>query len=162
MKNEISNLTLETPVDVEEKIIDFSVQMKFELNEVLSVGLGEFENEFHNDKNITFLMLMAQGSVIYYELYNTSSGQEVLITRFIVEDKLNPKVGEFFYYFSENQELNITIKAFNSYEVSESVEASIWIKDPITEILLSKLVKLKIDHFLNCGILLQTISSRKI
>ena len=134
MKNEISNITLETPVDVEERIIDFSVQMKFELNDVLSVGLGEEENEFHNDKNITFLMIVPQGSVLYYELYNTTSGQEELIKRFTVDDKLNPTVGNFSYYFSENQELNITWKAFNSYEVSESVYASIWIKDPVTEI----------------------------
>ncbi|XP_043202129.1 uncharacterized protein LOC122370530 [Amphibalanus amphitrite] len=134
MKNEISNVTLEIPVDVEEKIIDFAVEMKFELNDALSDGLGDDENEFHNDKNITFIMLMTQGSVTRYELYNTSSGVEELLQTFKVENKLHPTVGEFYYYFSENQELNITFKAFNTYEESDSVEASIWIKDPVTEI----------------------------
>ncbi|KAF0296702.1 Polycystic kidney disease protein 1-like 2 [Amphibalanus amphitrite] len=108
--------------------------MKFELNDALSDGLGDDENEFHNDKNITFIMLMTQGSVTRYELYNTSSGVEELLQTFKVENKLHPTVGEFYYYFSENQELNITFKAFNTYEESDSVEASIWIKDPVTEI----------------------------
>ena len=134
LRNEISNLTLEVPVDVEEKIIDFAVEMQFEVNDVLTGGLGDEENEFHNDKNITFLMLMTQGSVTRYKMYNTSTGIKELLATFDVKDKLNPSDGDFYYFFSENQELNLTFIAFNSYEESEEVEATITIQDPITEI----------------------------
>ncbi|ROT64094.1 hypothetical protein C7M84_017985 [Penaeus vannamei] len=113
--NFVSSFNVICEVEIVEQIVDFSIAVKYlphALATTLNEGTGKDENEYPIKRNLTFYPSMAMGTVDRYTLEHNGT----VVAAFEVEDPLNPTLTTFDYYYDEEVEITVTVRAINFFE----------------------------------------------
>ena len=143
MKNRISQQTDTINVMVEEKIIGLKgvIQQNLDDSRIndLFDGMGANKNEYFSDRNLTISCDHIQGTMTKVTVYNDSHGVHEELTSYTFTDKNDPTKETFVLHIPDDQEIEFSFVAENTYEKTEPVRMTVIIQPPITEITYLKL-----------------------
>ncbi|XP_043224111.1 uncharacterized protein LOC122382618 [Amphibalanus amphitrite] len=138
MRNKISEQVDTIEVVIENKIIGLEGLILQNLDdrraEELLTGMGVDENQYRNDRNLTFGFNLLQGTMTKVTLFNDSDGGHIEMASYTFKDKDNPTAEQFVYHINTNQEIPLSFVGENTYETTDPVTVRVIIQDPITEI----------------------------
>ncbi|XP_063601108.1 uncharacterized protein LOC134777199 [Penaeus indicus] len=113
--NMVSSVNVTCEVEIVEQIVDFTVAVKYlpyALATTLNEGTGKDANEYPIKRNLTFYPSMVMGTVDEFTLEHNGT----VVAQFEVEDPLNPTLTTFDYYYDQEVEIIVTVRAINFFE----------------------------------------------